>query len=233
MAATDTPDGTPDARSGDSPEIEARSADRIVVFSDAVVAIAITLLALDLPIPDLGPKAGNGDVLHFLGHHWNGYFAFFISFLVIGSHWGSHRAVFRYVNKMTDHVIGVNMTWLLMMILTPFAARTLAASGGFGVRFTIYAGIQAVASICMVRLSRALAQEHLLRPDAPESALHPDNRARYAAIASFLISIPVAFVTPWAYAIWSLGPAVAARYLRTRPPGAPTPGLGIRRHIVR
>ena len=229
MAATDTPDD----RSVDSPEIEARSADRIVVFSDAVVAIAITLLALDLPIPDLAKSADNRKILDFLGGHWNAYFAFFISFIVIGSHWGSHRAIFRYVNKMTDHVIGVNMTWLLMMILTPFAARTLAASGGFGVRFTIYAGIQAIASICLVRMSRALAHEHLLRPDAPESALHPDNRIRYVTIASFLISIPVAFVTPWAYAIWSLGPAVAARYLRTRPPGAPTPGLGIGRHIVR
>jgi uncharacterized membrane protein len=237
MAATDTPDDTPEDRSGDRsgdpPEIEARSADRIVVFSDAVVAIAITLLALDLPIPDLGSKAGNGDVLAFLRHHWTAYFAFFISFIVIGSHWGSHRAIFRYVNKMTDHVIGVNMSWLLMMILTPFAARTLAASGGFGVRFTIYAGIQAIASICLVRMSRAVAHEHLLRPDAPESALHPDNRVRYATIASFLISIPIAFVTPWAYAIWSLSPAVAARYLRNRPPAPEPPGLGIRDRIVR
>ena len=207
----------------DSPEIEARSADRIVVFSDAVVAIAITLLALDLPIPDV-PGGGNAAILHFLGHHWTSYFAFFISFLVIGGHWGSHRAIFRYVNKMTDHVIGVNMTWLLMMILTPFAARALPASGGFGVRFTIYAAVQAIASICLVRMSRELAHEHLLRPDAPESALHPDNRARYATIASFLISIPVAFVTPWAYAIWGLGPAVAARYLRNRSTRGQNPG---------
>jgi uncharacterized membrane protein len=207
----------------DSPEIEARAADRIVFFSDAVVAIAITLLALDLPIPD-DAGAGNAAILRFLGHHWTAYFAFIISFLVIGGHWGSHRAIFRYVNKMTDRVIGVNMTWLLMMILTPFAARTLAASGGFAVRFSIYAVIQAIASICLVRMSRELAQEHLLRPDAPESARHPDNRARYAAIASFLISIPVAFVTPWAYAIWSLGPAVAGRYLRNRGPRDQAPG---------
>ncbi|HWG12683.1 MAG TPA: hypothetical protein VG268_05350, partial [Streptosporangiaceae bacterium] len=76
---------------------------------------------------------------------------------------------------MTDQVIGANVTWLLMMILTPFAARTLAASGGFGVRFSIYAVVQIIASICLLRMSRDLAQEHLLRPDAPESARHPDN----------------------------------------------------------
>ncbi len=182
MAAADAPEGTHDDRSADSPEIEARSADRVVVFSDAVVAIAITLLALDLPIPDR--HGGNGAVLKFLGQHWNGYFAFFISFVVISGHWGSHRAIFRYVNRINDKVIGINMVWLLMVVLTPFAARTLAAStNGFGVRFAIYAAVQAVALTCLVRLGRELAQDHLLRADTPASARNPDNAARYAAIA--------------------------------------------------
>src|ERR1700749_2269233 len=200
----------------DSPEIAARSADRVVVFSDAVVAIAITLLALDRPIP--GPDdRSNRAVLNFLGDHWNAYFAFLISFVVISGHWGSHRAIFRYVNRINDRVIGTNMVWLLTMVLTPFAARTLAAStDGFGVRFAIYALVQAVALTCLVRLGKELAQDHLLRDDAPESARHPDYAARYAAIASFLISIPVAFVTPWAYAIWAAGPGIAARIQRAR-----------------
>ena len=204
----------------ESPEIEARAADRVVFFSDAVVAIAITLLALDLPIPDLRSNASNRAVLDFLGQHWNTYFAFFISFAVIGGNWGAHRAIFRYVNRITDRVIGVNMVWLLMVVLTPSAARILAF-GGSGVRFTIYALVQAIAGICLVRMSNELAQEHLLREDAPESARHPDNLARYAAIGSFLISIPVAFVSPWAYAIWAAGPAVAVRIMRARTAGLP------------
>jgi uncharacterized membrane protein len=206
----------------DSPEIEARAADRVVVFSDAVVAIAMTLLALDLPIPDVPSTAGNGAVLHALRSHWTAYFAFFISFVVISGHWGSHRAIFRYVNRVNDKVIGTNMIWLLMLVLTPFAARTLAAPGGFPVRFTIYALVQVIASSCLLRMSNELAQGHLLRDDAPESARHPDNLARYATIGSFVISIPVAFVTPWAYAIWAAGPAVAARIVRSRNLG----GLG-------
>jgi uncharacterized membrane protein len=200
----------------DSPEIEARAADRVVVFSDAVVAIAITLLALELPSPNAGDNASNLDVLKALGHHWASYFAFFISFVVISGAWGSHRAIFRYVNRINDKVIGTNMIWLLMVVLTPFAARTLAASGGFAVRFSIYALVQVIAAICLVRMSNELAQGHLLRDDAPESARHPDNLARYATIGSFLISIPVAFVSPWAYAIWAAGPAVALRIMRNR-----------------
>jgi uncharacterized membrane protein len=200
----------------DSPEIEARAADRVVVFSDAVVAIAITLLALDLPVPDLKGSATNLAVLQALRHNWTSYFAFFISFVVISGAWGSHRAIFRYVNRINDKVIGTNMIWLLMVVLTPFAARTLAASGGFPIRFSIYAVVQVIASVCLLRMSNELAQGHLLRDDAPESARHPDNLARYATIGAFLISIPVAFVTPWAYAIWAAGPAVALRIMRSR-----------------
>jgi uncharacterized membrane protein len=200
----------------DSPEIEARAADRVVVFSDAVVAIAITLLALDLPVPDLKGNATNLAVLRVLRHNWTSYFAFLISFVVISGAWGAHRAIFRYVNRINDKVIGTNMIWLLMVVLTPFAARTLAASGGFPIRFSIYALVQVVAAVCLLRMSNELAQDHLLRDDAPESARHPDNLARHATIGSFLISIPVAFVTPWAYAIWAAGPAVAARLIRSR-----------------
>jgi hypothetical protein len=65
-------------------------------------------------------------------------------------------------------------------------------------------------------MSNELAQGHLLRDDAPASARHPDNLARYATIVAFLISIPVAFVTPWAYAIWAAGPAAALRIMRSR-----------------
>lgn len=213
----------------DSPEIEARSADRIVAFSDAVVAIAITLLALDLPVPNVASSASNLDLLRALGHNWASYFAFLISFAVISGHWGTHRAIFRYVDRITDTVIGTNMIWLLMMVATPFAARTLAGSGGFAIRFTLYALVQIVASVCLVRLGNELAQEHLLRDDAPESARHPNNLARYATIGSFVISIPVAFVSPWAFAIWAAGPAAAARYLRLRRSGARAVRTAVRR----
>ena len=133
------------------------------------------------------------------------------------------------MNRINDRVIGTNMIWLLMMVVTPFAARTLAGSGGFGVRFALYALVQIVASACLVRLGNELAQDHLLRDDAPESAKHPDNLARYVTIGSFVVSIPVAFVSPWAYAIWAAGPAAAARYLRLRDSGARAVRTAVRR----
>ena len=81
-------------------EVEARATDRAVTFGDAVIAIAITLLALDLPVPLDGLT--NGQFLHALGHDWSGYLALLISFLVIANHWSTHRRVFRYVSRLND-----------------------------------------------------------------------------------------------------------------------------------
>jgi uncharacterized membrane protein len=114
----------------DDPEVEASATSRVIFFSDAVVAIAITLLALALPLPHSTGSTTNSQLLHALAGYWDEYLAFIISFAAIGSHWAAHRRVFRYVTRM-DHRVGqLTLLWLLMMVLTPFAARLLAAAGG-------------------------------------------------------------------------------------------------------
>jgi len=201
----------------DDPEVEGRAADRVVVFSDAVVAIAITLLALALPVPGTTSATTNGQLLHLLQKSWGDYFAFLLSFVIIGSNWSAHRRTFRYVNRLNRQVGALNMIWLLLMILTPFAARLLAANGAFGVRFTIYTLIQVIASACFVQMNREISRENLLRPNAPAAARHPDSSHGLALIVVFLVSVPVAFATgtAWAFALWAAVP-VLSRVLRRR-----------------
>jgi uncharacterized membrane protein len=199
----------------DDPEVEARAADRVIVFCDAVVAIAITLLALALTVPSSNPATTNMQFLHDLGKYWDAYFAFVLSFVILGNSWSTHRRVFRYVNRMNHQVSALNMLWLLMTILTPFAARLLVADGAFGVRFTIYAVIQIIASTCFVLMNREISRENLLRPNAPAAAHHPDSSHSIAIIVMFLLSIPVAFASEWAYALWAVVPLLS-RLLRRR-----------------
>ncbi|MEC3979770.1 TMEM175 family protein [Amycolatopsis sp. H20-H5] len=86
------PDETPGAL-----EVRAVAAERLTFFGDAVIAIALTLLALELPLPE---GATNGELLHSaLEHRWE-YIAFLVSFLVIGAHWSGHHRVFRYVTSL-------------------------------------------------------------------------------------------------------------------------------------
>jgi uncharacterized membrane protein len=209
------PPGPPAARpAGDEPEVEAKAADRVVFFSDAVVAIAITLLALALPLPVTTKSTTNHQLLDALGGDRDGYLAFLISFAVIGNHWAVHRRIFRYVNRLDGTLVRLDMIWLLMMIITPFATRILTGNGGFGVRFTIYTLVQVIASTCLLLMSREIRDKDLMRADAPESARHPEDSHTLTLILVFLISIPVAFVAgQWAFVLWVAIP-VLGRVLR-------------------
>ncbi|HEY1702268.1 MAG TPA: TMEM175 family protein [Trebonia sp.] len=202
--------GVPERGSSATPESTeaepAEKAERIVFFSDAVVAIAITLLALDLPVPHTTDSTTNGQLLHALGGQWPAYLAFFISFSVIGSHWADHRRLFRHAEHVNAKVNSLNMLWLLMMVLIPFATRLLASDGAFGVRFTIYVLIQIIAVSCQVRASLELRRSRLLRDGAPVAELSHDLVPDLIYIAVFVVSVPVSFATHWAYAVWAAAP---------------------------
>jgi uncharacterized membrane protein len=193
----------------DDPEVEASAADRVVVFSDAVVAIAITLLALALPVPATTSATTSGQLLHSLRADGNQYFAFLLSFVIIGNSWSAHRRTFRYVNRLNSKLSALNMTWLLMVVLTPFTARLLAAQGAFGVRFAIYALVQVAASACLLQMNRQISRESLVRENAPAAARHPDNSHYLGLIVTFLVSIPLAFATVWAFALWISVPVLS------------------------
>jgi uncharacterized membrane protein len=207
------PPGAPAARpAGD--EVEAKAAERVIFFSDAVIAIAITLLALALPLPAAKNSTTNRQLLNALWADHEGYLAFLISFAVIGNHWAVHRRMFRYVNRLNGTLIRLDMIWLLMMIITPFATRILTGNGGFGVRFTIYTLVQVIASTCLLLMGREIRDKGLMRTDAPESARHPENSHTLTLVVVFLISIPVAFAAgQWAFALWVAIP-VLGRVLR-------------------
>jgi len=195
-------------------EVETRATERVINFSDAVVAIAITLLALALPVPHGTNGMSYGQLLHDLRGDWPAYGSFLISFAVIGRNWLTHRRIFRYAGRMNNRVGRLNMLWLLMMILTPVAAQLLSGNGAFGVRYALYIVIQVTAQACLLQISRDLARGGLLRQGAPEQARHPDIVPLLAICVTFLVSIPLAFATAWlAFALW-FAPPLTTRVLR-------------------
>jgi uncharacterized membrane protein len=207
-------DASPDAEAA-SLEAELVAAERMIFFADAVVAIAITLLAIGLPLPH---GVSNGQVLRSLWDHRAEYLVFLISFVVIGNYWAAHRRLFRYVVRLGGHLSGLNMAWLLMMVITPFATRVLSGDGGFAVRFTFYALVQVTAAVCLLLMAREIARYDLLRAGTPKSVTTRGQLPTLTIIAMFLVSIPVSFFTEWAYACWVAIPLVtrAARWLIAR-----------------
>lgn len=96
--------------------------DRLILFSDAVFAIAITLLVIEIKVPELNRHTATDlqlqDNLKELIPKFVG---FFISFIIIGLYWTIHHRMFGYVVNYTTRLLWLNLIFLLAVVLMPFS----------------------------------------------------------------------------------------------------------------
>jgi len=99
--------------------------DRTEAFSDGVLAIAITLLVLDLAVPERELEQS----WHAILHQWPAYLAYITSFATIGGIWLAHHGIFRRIRYVDSRVMRLNLLLLLGVSFLPFPTR-LAGSRG-------------------------------------------------------------------------------------------------------
>ena len=96
--------------------------ERMILFSDAVFAIAITLLVIELKVPELEKsELSDGKLLSALGHMMPKFFGFGISFLFIGIYWTVHHRLFGYVVNLSPKLLRLNLLFLFAVALMPFS----------------------------------------------------------------------------------------------------------------
>ncbi|MGW1208278.1 TMEM175 family protein [Streptomyces sp. NPDC002499] len=206
-----------DRQPSEDTEIRAVAAERLTFFGDAVVAIALTLLALELPVPE---GSTNSELWDSATDHREAYMAFAISFVVIAAHWRAHHRVFRYVTSSNRLMTSLTVYWLLMLVITPFATDVIGGDGAFQARFIFYAIVQFVACVLFVFMVREIRRATLYRPGTPPDLLPGAIRRMSVVAAGFLVSIPVALATEWAYLCWILVPGVPAAIFAARRRGS-------------
>ncbi|HEV7713598.1 MAG TPA: TMEM175 family protein [Asanoa sp.] len=123
---------------------------RTEAFSDGVLAIAITLLVLDLRVPVR--DALEGSLADALGHEWPTYAAYVTSFLVIGIIWVNHHAVFELLGAIDRVALFLNLLLLMTVAAIPFATSLFAeylTAGGAAARTAalVYSGLFLVMSL--------------------------------------------------------------------------------------
>jgi len=105
-----------------------RGFDRLVNFSDAVVAIAITLLIL--PLVDTATDVNDGTIFELLEKDWLKLLVFLISFVVIGRFWLAHHRMYESISGYNTQLLWVNLLWLISIVFLPFPTELIATSGG-------------------------------------------------------------------------------------------------------
>src|ERR1700722_8346665 len=117
--------------------------DRVIFFSDAVFAIAIPLLAVNLRVPEHIADAGSH-----LRHTVPQIRGFAISFAVIALFWVGHHGIFRYINALDRPLILLNLLFLGSIAFLPYPTDLFSATGSSRVAAIFYAACAAFAGLC-------------------------------------------------------------------------------------
>jgi uncharacterized membrane protein len=173
---------------------------RLEAFSDGVIAVAITLLVLNITVPD---PAAAGSLAHKLGVLWPNYAAYVISFLTIGIIWINHHAMISRL-RVADHTILIlNLLLLMSIAAIPFAtdlmATYLKVGRGEHLAAAIYSGTFVVMSIAFSALNRQIlfARAHLLLESPPEQWRRTAFRRSSLGLLPYVIATALAPVSPY------------------------------------
>ncbi|MCL1588096.1 MAG: TMEM175 family protein [Actinomycetia bacterium] len=124
MGESDNNDGGTDDSPVSLTAAEQRNAspERMLFFSDGVFAIIITILVLDLKVPELDSGVALSDSLTDMRPS---FIAFVLSFLLVGMYWVEHRGMFTQIRYVDANVLWLNLVFLLPLSMVPFAASAL------------------------------------------------------------------------------------------------------------
>jgi uncharacterized membrane protein len=199
--AGDVPPDRSESRAATHVAHPALPVHRMFAIVDAVVAIAMTILLLDIRIPAGLDDEPLRDALHGLVPElWS----FALSVVVIAWFWRTHHLVMRHANQVDAPLVWLNFLFLALVSLIPFPTSVLDDYPTQTVGPALYA-----ADIAGAALAQALIWVHLARRDRlGGTALTDVARVRpfvmsVIVAAVFLVSIPVAFRSPeWAMWVW-------------------------------
>jgi uncharacterized membrane protein len=176
------------------------SKNRLEAFSDGVLAVAITLLVLDIKVP-------SADSSHTLAHNllqnWPNYAAYVTSFITIGIIWINHHAMINRL-RQTDHtILALNLLLLLSIGVLPFAtslmAEYLKQSQGEHLAAAIYAGSFLVMSLFFLTLNRHIlfAKRHLLGPALSDEQRRSIIRRSFVGLIPYAVATALAALSPY------------------------------------
>ena len=169
--------------------------ERLVFFSDAVFAIAITLLVIEIEVPSVAGME-RAQAWATFAHLWPSLFGFVLSFLVIGRFWIGHHNAFTQIDHYDGRLAWPNLFLLLMIAFMPFATAFMAKNLGWLVPTLIYnltLLLTALASRYVIGIATA---PPLVRADADPALLAMLRARGTGVILGVATTVLATFITP-------------------------------------
>ncbi|WP_254524123.1 TMEM175 family protein [Natrinema caseinilyticum] len=178
--------------------------DRLVALSDGVIAIAITLLVLEISVPTVPAGSSLSFLPELVAEQWHEFVGYALSFLVVGLYWILHRRVFVHVERHDRGVLWLNLFFLLLVAFVPYGTNLfINYPNQFGITF--YAGVLALTGLCLALLWGYVSREDLLEEGLTSRTVLIQEARFLASPLVFILSMGVAVVDPsLAILTWTL-----------------------------
>lgn len=161
---------------------------RLEAFSDGVLAIIITIMVLELKVPQ-------GDNIEALKPLIPVFISYVLSFIYIGIYWNNHHHMMHTVKQVNGKVLWANIHLLFWLSLVPFATAWMGENHFSKWPMIVYGCVLFMSGMAYFILSRSIIQLHG-KTSALAIAVGSDNKGKLSVIV-YAIAIALAFINPW------------------------------------
>lgn len=179
------------------------SAERLIFFTDAVVAIALTLLVL--PLVDLVPQARRAglDLTRLLRDNLAELGSFLLSFLVIFRFWWAHHQHFRHVARLSRPLVAWNLLWLLSIVFLPWPTAIITAYSPSPGTVLLYVGTLVVSSGSLAMMSLTVHRNPALSV-GHSTETRDEVLGSATSLAALLLALILGVASPDRINYWAL-----------------------------
>jgi uncharacterized membrane protein len=194
-----------------------RSAERVGFFTDAVLAIAMTLLVLEIPRPEgevfeVGGEVDKGQAAaslwHFLVDQTASFYSYLLAFVTLWVIWRSHHRLTDAVKWMSPAAISWHLPLLLLIGFLPYATATEGHFAGNPVAALLYGLTQGVLLLCWSIVLTVAYRDDALNPGVEPAQVRVDTVAAWVSTAYWAVTLLLVWWTPWVQIAWFLTFAV-------------------------
>jgi len=170
--------------------------ERLVFFSDAVFAIAITLLIIEIHPPHLPKGSSDGAHLQALADLIPNFVGYFVSFMVVGLFWMGHHRAFTLAARYSPRILGWNMALLGVIAFMPFVTAYVSANITQRVPTIAYCVAMLIAALLNFQTNRTATSPPMVDPAADARDIRYIRQRGLAVILGSATAVAIAFVVP-------------------------------------
>jgi uncharacterized membrane protein len=207
----------PDNSAG-TPIKAGHTAERVGFFTDAVFAIAMTLLVIEIPRPEAADfEVGDGvsktqavdRLWHFLVAQHSAFYAYVLAFYILWIVWRQHHRLLDQVSQLSAAMIGLHFPLLLLAAFVPYVTTVIGHYLGNPLAALLFGLVVGALLLCRSAIQGLAVQGDLLLPDVDRRQYRADGVVSWIVTGYWAVTLVLVWWTPWVLIPWFLTGVVA------------------------